>query len=422
MSYLLEFIAAVKLGFYIATATLAIGLQSALGLLGVDVNLPMVSRPEGTLSVQNSTSDMATSTKTIPSSSSSTLSLQPGVAPVATGGASLPKSLPVVVDAPTTPAKPVVAAPAVTVTPLPIKKPITATPETGSTQPILDAEALNATVRGAIVNIYCITRGGGYLHPISGSGVMIDTRGVVLTNAHVAQYLLLKDYPAEDNIQCTIRTGAPARNTYTARLLYLPPQWLAENARQITVETPLGTGEHDYAFLMITGATNGSSTPSSVAALPMSANEPSESDQVLLAAYPAGFLSGQSIQSDLYMSSALSTVKKLYSFNGGETVEAFSLGGSVVAQSGSSGGAVVEMRNGRLIGLISTEINADSTSERDLRAISVKHIDQSLAKVGLGGITGLLTGDIAAQANTFNAQTAPALTQMLVEALKKTQP
>ena len=38
---------------------------------------------------------------------------------------------------------------------------------------------------------------GRLFNPISGSGVIVDSRGVVLTNAHVGQFFLLHDYPRQ---------------------------------------------------------------------------------------------------------------------------------------------------------------------------------------------------------------------------------
>ena len=126
-------------------------------------------------------------------------------------------------------------------------------------QPLLPAanpDRVNADTRAALVNILCLTGGGGYFKPISGSGVFIDSRGIILTNAHIGQFFLLRDFPVKDNVTCTIRTGSPAQNTYTARLLYLPPVWIDANAKQITSQEAMGTGENDFALLLVTGSTD----------------------------------------------------------------------------------------------------------------------------------------------------------------------
>ena len=249
---------------------------------------------------------------------------------------------------------------------------------------------------------------------------MVDTRGVVLTNAHVGQFFLLANYGSTGNIQCIVRTGSPAQPAYSAELLYLPPPWIEANASQITSQEAMGTGENDYAFLLITGpASPALPYPSSFPALAMSGSNPDINDPVFLAAYPAQLLGGVTIQMDLYASSALSTVQELFTFNDPSNIDLVSLGGTVVAQSGSSGGAVVSATSGKLIGIITTESQGTTTASRDLNAITISHINRSLISVGQGGIIGLLSGDLAQEASDFNTNTAPSETQTLEAVLNK---
>ena len=80
-------------------------------------------------------------------------------------------------------------------------------------------ESIDAITRPALVNILCRPRGAGPIaSPISGSGVIIDPRGVILTNAHVAQYVLLSQSPQIDLV-CTIRALSPARPLWKAEAL-----------------------------------------------------------------------------------------------------------------------------------------------------------------------------------------------------------
>lgn len=275
---------------------------------------------------------------------------------------------------------------------------------------------INEETRAALVNILCIPQAG--INGISGSGVLVDSRGVILTNAHIAQYFLLRDYLAPGNINCVVRAGSPAQARYTATLLYVPPAWVAANAAQLKAAQAVGTGEYDFAFLLINGRTDITATlPGSFPYLAMDRGYADVGDAMLLAAYPAGFLGTETVQKSLYISSAVAYVTQLFSFSQHTKVDLFSIGGTVVSQGGSSGGAAVRLRDGTLAGVIATATAAASTGERDLRAVSLSHIDDMLAQSGLGGIKGLLSGDLSAKAADFNTKTAPALTAQLEKVL-----
>jgi len=299
---------------------------------------------------------------------------------------------------------------------LPKPAPITA-PVPTPTPPTKPQEQVNIETRAALVNILCTSRIG--INGISGSGIIVDSRGVILTNAHVGQYFLLRDYITPGNITCTVRIGSPAQERYTATLLYLPPAWVAENASQLAAVQATGTGENDYALLLITGRTDPlAALPGSFDRLEMDRGYADIGDQMLLAAYPAGFLGGEAVQKNLYISSAIAYVTQLFSFGGNKKVDLFSIGGTVVSQGGSSGGAVVRLSDGKLAGIITTSTTAASTENRDLRAVSLSHIDDSLAAHGKGGIVVLLSGDLSAKAADFSANLAPSLTAQLQAAIK----
>ena len=283
-------------------------------------------------------------------------------------------------------------------------------------------EQINQQTRAALVNILCTTKAGGSFAPISGSGVFIDNRGIILTNAHVAQFFLLRDYLVPGNIDCVIRIGSPAQAAYTAELLYLPPAWITANAAQILSSHSTGTGENDYAFLRVTGTTNSAgSMPASFPAMPMALAEPDIGAQVLLAAYPAAYFGGATIQMNLYSSSAITGIKELYSFSGTQQVDLVSLGDTVVTQSGSSGGAVVNLDRDSLIGLISTESAGTTTSSRTLYGITLSYINRGLAGAGKGGIAALLLKNPEQEAKDFATNVAPSETQALETVLNKTR-
>lgn len=308
---------------------------------------------------------------------------------------------------------PQAAAPAKPVT---VPAPPTAALLPPSSVPTKTEEQVNDETRAALVNILCLPQAA--INGISGSGVFIDSRGVILTNAHVAQYFLLRNYPATGNIECVVRIGSPAQARYTATLLYVSPAWIAANASQLKAAQATGTGERDFAFLLITGRTDGSALPASFPRIQMDRGYVDTGYAMLLAAYPAGFLGADTVQKSLYASSAIAYVTQLFSFSDSQKVDLFSIGGTVVSQGGSSGGAAVRLSNGTLAGIITTATVGASTGDRDLRAVSLAHIDDSLAAEGKGGITALLTGDLTAKAAAFNAQVAPTLTAQLEAALK----
>lgn len=280
----------------------------------------------------------------------------------------------------------------------------------------LSGEILNAMVRAALVNIVCMPHSGS-LSPISGSGVVIDPRGIILTNAHVAQYVLLSQDPRVD-LSCVVRTGAPAVAHYTPRVLYFPAVWAAAHASEIRVERPSGTGEHDFALLLTTGALNGASLPATFSYLSPDTREAVafKGDQMLVASYPAEFVGGLATQSNLYPASSPASIEELLTFDV-NSVDALSLGGIIEAQSGSSGGAVVNAW-GRLVGLIVTMSEGTTTAERDLHALSLSYINRDLKTLTGSDIVYTLSGDPYLRAQFFSDTAAASITQLFVNTLK----
>lgn len=275
---------------------------------------------------------------------------------------------------------------------------------------------LNDTVRGATVNILCTSKSSGPLKPLTASGVLIDPRGVILLNAHTAQYFLLQDYPKPGSISCVIRTGNPARPAYQARLLYIPPEWIEENRAGLVQDNPLGTGENDFGLLLITGIVTGADlTPLPTLSFADSDEDIDRSVTIphIIAGYAAGFLDGALVQKDLYLSSSVTLINSIFTFDD-TTVDLMSLGGSVVAQKGSSGGPVVSQESQKLVGLIVTTTTADKTGDRDLRAITIAHISRAMQKFTGKTLGQFLNQDLSSYADSFAQNVAPTLKQYLV--------
>ena len=273
--------------------------------------------------------------------------------------------------------------------------------------PVIPFDNINVSTRAALVNIMCMPRGGTF-RPISGSGVLIDPRGIILTNAHVAQYILLSESTKVD-LACTIRSGTPAVAHWKAEVLYMPSVWVDEHAKDLNAERPRSTGEHDYALLRITSRVDGSSIASPLPFIPIDTRDKLEfpGDPVLVAGYPAEFIGGIAASSNLYPVSSVTTIKQLLTFETG-SVDLFSVGGVIEAQGGSSGGAVVNSWN-YLLGIITTTSEGATTADRDLRIITLDYINRDMLVQTGGSIGEKISGDVAQKSLDFQTEVAPAL-------------
>lgn len=281
----------------------------------------------------------------------------------------------------------------------------------------VDFEQINQKTRLAVVNILCTT-GTGSLSPISGTGIIISDTGLILTNAHVAQYLLLKNFRYENFIQCIARTGSPAYPTYKLELVYISPDWIIENSKTIKDQNPLGTGEHDFAFLRITKNIDDSIATNIPFVKPDTRAVIDIGENTVLVSYPAGFLGGQTIAQNLSLVSSITQIQDVFTYREG-TIDLIGVGGTVVSQKGSSGGAVVD-DDGELIGVISTSSDGNTTRDRDLRAITTGYISRTLEKNIGQNLEQFTNSDIEQFAKTFQTEKAPELTKILTDILKQT--
>ena len=98
--------------------------------------------------------------------------------------------------------------------------------------------------------------------------------------------------------------------------------------------------------------------------------------------------------------------------------DVFSLGGSIVAQQGSSGGAVAN-ENGNLVGVVVTSTITADTASRDLKALSFSYIAEDFVKENGMQLVDFLASDLAQKASSFNAGIAPTLTKTLTDILSQ---
>ena len=259
-------------------------------------------------------------------------------------------------------------------------------------------DTVSTTLRNALVNIICYAPAGSGVHSISGSGIFIDTKGIILTNAHVAQYFLL----ADRGVSCTIRSGSPASNAYEAALLYISPSWIHTNATIITQVLPSGTGEYDFALLAVTKSDTGEPLPPSFPFLPLAYDAPSASTPVVIASYGAQFLDPSQIQSSLYPTIVFGSIKNVFTF-ASTSIDVLSLGGTVAAQEGSSGGGVADS-SGALIGTITTSTVQGATDTRILSAITASYIRSAYAREMGSSLDLLLNESIASALTEFSTK------------------
>jgi len=302
----------------------------------------------------------------VQSAASSTLAIIPTITLPDVSLPSLPATT--VADAPAEalppPAK-TQSAPAVAAAPKTVPLVAATTPEVVPATPL---ESAAVTLRKALVNILCIAPPSSGIRSISGSGVIVDPKGIILTNAHIAQFFLLE----KNSVSCTIRSGSPATARYKASLIYIPTAWVKENAGILNEEAPVGTGERDYGLLAVTRSATEESLPSSFSYIPLAAKAPATSTPVAIASYGSQSLVYDQIRSTLYPTIVFSSVKDVYTF-ARTTVDVIELGGSAAAQQGSSGGGVADV-SGTLIGTITTSTTEGETSARILAAITASYI------------------------------------------------
>lgn len=268
----------------------------------------------------------------------------------------------------------------------------------------------------ALVNIFCTFKTKDYIRTTTGSGFFIDPDGVIMTNAHIAQFLLLEKTDNFGDAHCTVRTGSPAAAHYNAELLYISPAWVQENASEIESNAPMGTGERDYALLYVNNDVTGSPLPAQFPALAFDSDLLSMSvkdTEVTAAGYPATDMIEHGPSTALLSRIAKTSVSELYTF-GSNYADVISVRGSEVGAEGASGGPVVDT-DGQVIGMIATRGDDEVDGPGSLRAITLSHVDRTIKEETGFTLAENLNGDLPYRAKIF----ANTLTPFLISIFEK---
>ncbi len=265
---------------------------------------------------------------------------------------------------------PKVQTPAVIVTPTPTPAPVVKT-ETPKEKINLSTEE---KIRQSTVNILCSRIFGNTIQKTTGSGVVIDSSGIILTNAHVAEYFLLAQNG--NNTNCFIRTGSPATSSYKAKLIYLPEIWIENNKNNLSLQTLTGTGENDYALLLITERVSNSAPDAPLVSLDISSDNVVKNQKIFLAGYPAGFSDVRILDSALYSLVKPSEVTNIAGFDGRST-DVINSSPTSIAEHGSSGGAVTT-NDGDLTALIVATTVDNYSGKKNIQAITLPYIKKSI--------------------------------------------
>jgi hypothetical protein len=276
---------------------------------------------------------------------------------------------------------------------------------------------IHNSAQESVVNIICLHRSGNTIETHTGSGVIIDPRGIVVTNAHVAQYFLLESSTNPNFMQCTLYKENLSLFGYKAKILYISPQWVRNNYTLIRDANPKGTGAGDYAFLYITSSTNANiPKQNNLTHSIFSLNHKYRTgENIFVAGYPGAPKSYLEISQSGKLRTANTFISDVFTLIG-NTIDIITTGVTDVAQRGSSGGGVFSGNN--LIGLIVT-ITPDTSGGNKINALTTEYINRHLVQNAGFSIDELkkgdfISGDLNSKVNDFYENFVPELRNLLL--------
>jgi len=253
-------------------------------------------------------------------------------------------------------------------------------------------------IEKVLVNIICTEKKGNYITANTGSGVIISSNGVVLTNSHVAQYFLLtKDL---GDYKCALYQENIPTYGYIAELLYISPDWIKANPDVITTKNTRGTGENDYALLYITKNTNPAlQKPKTFSFVSANTNYTAKiGDRVDVAGFPGSPSGIADLTHTVGLKKDSTEIKDIFTF-GNNFVDVVSTDVTPVAARGASGGGL--FKDSDLIALIVTTSASGKTDKAYINAITTNYINRDLKKDFGISLNDLLNRDLKTESENF---------------------
>jgi hypothetical protein len=250
--------------------------------------------------------------------------------------------------------------------------------------PVISSSAI-ASNQNNVVNIYCIQKVGTLRKTFTGSGILINNDGTILTNAHVAQFPLVAE--KNTSVTCTARSGSKTEQAHPIKVVFVSPKWSETNAPFINTGGTTQTGVYDYALLKITGR-----NMDQIGLSPINISYETQpiGSSMILKSYPADILATSPNTNLTLMTERVSLDKReRFSSYVGETSEQFDIletGPSTLAQRGSSGGLIATLGN-NMQAMITIVLQPRSQGQnKPIRGITPYHINKDLSEYVSGGL------------------------------------
>ena len=238
----------------------------------------------------------------------------------------------------------------------------------------------------SVVNIFCVSTKGNLVSISTGSGVILSGGGIILTNSHVAENFLIP------NKDCVVRQGGTASDKYNASLVYINESWLQRNAQSLFSSGARGTGEDDFALLLVNSNSDGTDAGQNISHTNISTDELTENNKgnkILVAGYPAGGIDAISMRKYLSFTADVTDIANVYTIDGTH-VDVIETDATKVGQHGSSGGGIFDA-NSNLVGLIFS-VNDESRNSK-INAITIPYINRTIKNESGKSLQDFMTTD-----------------------------